>query len=98
MTKRGAVRRVGNRRAWAVRFLLIALAVFLFLKAVQLHGQLDAKASEIAALEQKTAKAKTENEALEEQLTDENLDDTLLHGAYDKDHARPGDQIIVVQG
>ena len=96
MTKRKAVRRVGNRRAWAVRFLLIALAVFLFLKAVQLHGQIREKQLELAALEQASQKKETAIEALKKQS--EEADDKLLEEAYDNNYARPGDQIIVVQG
>ena len=92
MTKRGAVRRVGNRRAWAVRFLLIALAVFLFLKAVQLHGQLKAKASEIAAVDEKNRAQAVVNEGYEEQLED--VDGILENNANDGGNYLPGQQLF----
>lgn len=92
MTKRGAVRRVGNRRAWAVRFLLIALAVFLFLKAVQLHGQLNAKASEIAAVDEKSRAQAVVNEGYEEQLED--VDGILENNANDSGNYLPGQQVF----
>lgn len=92
MTKRGAVRRVGNRRAWAVRFLLVALAVFLFLKAVQLRGQLDAKASESAAVDEKIRAQAVANEGYEEQLED--VDGIKEHNANDAGYYLPGQQVL----
>ena len=98
MTKRKAVRRVGNRRAWATRFLLVALSAFLFLKAVQLHGQLRAKQLEVAATEQAIQKQEAINEDLLSQTDPVAVDENLLKDAYENNYARPGDQIIVVQG
>lgn len=96
MTKRKTVKRVGNRRAWAMRFLLIALAAYLFLKMIQLYGQLREKQLKEQALDTKIHEQIVVNEALEKQ--DENADDKCLEEAYDNNYARPGEQIIVVQG
>ena len=95
MTKRKAVRRVGNRRAWAVRFLLIALSAFLFLKAVQLHGQLRAKQLEVAATEQAIQKQEAINEDLNNQLDSDVLDESLRNEANENGYYLNGEQIYV---
>lgn len=95
MTKRKAVRRVGNRRAWAVRFLLVALSAFLFLKAVQLHGQLRAKQLELMATEQAIQKQEAINEELLSQTDPNAVNDTLQNEAYGDGFANNGEQIYV---
>ena len=95
MTKRKAVRRVGNRRAWATRFLLVALSAFLFLKAVQLHGQLRAKQLEVAAPEQAIQKHEAINEDLNNQLDSDVLDESLRNEANENGYYLNGEQIYV---
>ena len=95
MTKRKAVRRVGNRRAWATRFLLVALSAFLFLKAVQLHGQLRAKQLEVAATEQAIQKQEAINEDLNNQLDSDVLDESLRNEANENGYYLNGEQIYV---
>ena len=95
MTKRKAVHRVGNRRAWAVRFLLVALSAFLFLKAVQLHGQLSAKRLELAATEQAIQKQEAINEDLNNQLDSDVLDESLRNEANENGYYLNGEQIYV---
>lgn len=90
MTKR-SVRRVKNRRSWAVRFLLIALAVFLFLKAVQLYGQIREKRQAVAELDNKIQTQMVINEGLSDQA--ENADDYLEHKANDDGYYLSGQQI-----
>lgn len=95
MTKRKAVRRVGNRRAWAVRFLLVALVAFVFLKAVQLHSQLRAKQLELVATEQAIQKREAINEDLKSQSDPDVVDDTLQNKAHENGFANNGEQIYV---
>ena len=95
MTKRKAVRRVGNRRAWAVRFLLVALSAFLFLKAVQLHGQLRAKRLELLATEQAIQKKEAINEDLKNQSEPDAVDESLRNEANENGYYLNGEQIYV---
>ena len=95
MTRRKAVHRVGNRRAWATRFLLVALSAFLFLKAVQLHGQLRAKQLEVAATEQAIQKQEAINEDLNNQLDSDALDESLRNEANENGYYLNGEQIYV---
>ena len=96
MTKRKAVRRVGNRRAWAVRFLLVALSAFLFLKAVQLHGQISANELKAAELEDAIRKQEALNEEDNNRLDSDALKESHQQEAYENGYARPGEQIFVV--
>ena len=95
MTKRKAVRRVGNRRAWAVRFLLVALVAFVFLKAVQLHSQLRAKQLELMATEQAIQKQEAINEELLSQTDPNAVNDTLQKEAAEKGFINNGEEIYV---
>lgn len=90
MTKR-TMRRVKNRRSWTVRFLLIALAVFLFLKAVQLYGQIREKQQAVSDLDNKIRTQMVINEGLSDQA--ENADDYLEHKANDDGYYLSGQQI-----
>ena len=87
--KKYAVRRVRNRRAWAVRFLLIALAVFLSLKVVQLYGQIREKQQDLSTLNKLIQEQTAENEGYENGLEEE----SLQKEAYSKDYVHPGEQI-----
>ncbi len=91
MDKRKAVRRVRNRRGWAVRFLLIALAVFLFLKAVQLYGQIIEKRQAEAELDNKIRTQMVVNEGLQDQ--GENAEEHLENKANDNGYFHSGQQI-----
>ena len=84
-------RRVGNRRNWAVRFLLIAFALFVFLKVAQLYGQLQEKRQQIADVDSKIQMQMVINEGFADQV--ENADDCREQGAYEDGYARPGQQI-----
>ena len=85
------VRRAVNRRAWAVRFLLIALAVFLFLKAVQLYGQIREKQLAEDELDNKIRTQIVINEGLADQA--ENADEYLEHKANDDGYYLSGQQV-----
>lgn len=87
--KKIAVRRVRSRRAWAIRFLLVALAVFLFLKMVQIYGQIRAKQQDLSTLNKLIQEQTAENEGFEDSLEEE----SLQNKAYLEDYAYPGDQI-----
>lgn len=91
MDKRIPKRRVKNRRGWAVRFLLIALAVFLFLKAVQLYGQIKEKQLAESELDNKIRTQIVVNEGLSDQV--ENADEYLEQEANDDGYYQPDQQI-----
>ena len=91
MAKHRVARRGVNRRAWAVRFLLIALAVFLFLKAVQLYGQIREKQLAENDLDNKIRTQIVINEGLSDQA--ENADDYLEHKANDDGYYMSGQQV-----
>lgn len=83
--------RVGNRRNWAVRFLLIAFALFVILKVVQLSGQIQEKRQQIAEYDSKIRTQNVINEGLAEQA--ENADDSCEQGAYENGYVHSGQQI-----
>lgn len=83
--------RSNSHRSWAVRFLLIALAVFLFLKAVQLYGQIREKRQEMADFDSKIQTQMVINEGLSDQVN--NASDYLEQEAYEDGYVRPGQQI-----
>lgn len=93
MAKRKVACRVVSRRGWAVRFLLIALAVFLFLKAVQLYGQIKEKRQAEVELDAKIRTQAVINEGLSDQADGENADEQLEYEANDDGYYRPGQQI-----
>ena len=90
MLQRKAVRRVRSRRSWAVRFLLIALLAFLFLKAVQLYGQIQEKRNDMATLDSHIATESARNEELLALL--EHTDDSLEQKANEDGYGLPGQQ------
>ena len=83
--------RANGHRSWAVRFLLITLALFLFLKAVQLYGQIREKRQTMAEIDSKIQTQMVVNEGLSDQV--ENASDYLEQGAYEDGYVRPGQQI-----
>lgn len=95
MAKRKVARRVVSRRGWAVRFLLIALAVFLFLKAVQLYGQIKEKRQAEAELDAKIRTQAVINEGLSDQADDEKAAEQLEQKAYDDGYGHPGQQFYL---
>ena len=92
MVQRKMVRPVRSRREWAVRFLLIALAVFLFLKAVQLYGQIQEKQRALAFLNQQIQTQMVKNESDAALLEDPTSQVEM--GAYDSGNLRPGEQVF----
>ncbi len=91
MATRKSRQRVGNRHSWAVRFLLIAFALFVFLKVVQLHGQLQEKRQQIADNNNKIQTQMVINEGLTDQT--ENADEHREQGAYEDGYVYSGQQI-----
>ena len=93
MDKRIPVRRgrSRSRRSIAIRFLLIALAVFMFLKAVQLYGQIVEKKQAESELDNKIRTQSVINEGLADQA--EHADEYLEHNANDDGYYLPGQQI-----
>ena len=83
--------RVGNRRSWAVRFLLVALAVFLFLKAVQLYGQIREKRQAMADFDNRIQTQIVINEGLTDQV--ENAEDYLEQKANEDGYYLSGQQV-----
>lgn len=82
---------VGNRRSWLVRILLVVLALFLFLKAVQLYGQLQEKRLAMAELDSRIETQIVINEGLADRA--ENADDYLEHKANEDGYYAPGQQV-----
>lgn len=83
--------RVGNRRNWVVRFMLIAFALFVFLKVVQLSDQLQEKRKQIADRDRMIQTQLVINEGLADQVT--NADDYREQGAYENGYVHSGQQI-----
>ena len=81
-----------NRRSWAVRFLLIAFAVFLFLKAVQIYGQIREKRQAMADYDARIQTQIVVNEGLADQV--DNADDYLEHKANEEGYYLPGQQVF----
>ena len=91
MLQRYAVRRVRSRRSWAVRFLLIALLAFLFLKAVQLYGQMQEQQRALSTLDGRIATQNAKNEELSVLL--EQTDDSMEQKANEDGYYLPGQQV-----
>ena len=82
---------VGNRRSFAVRFLLVALALFLFLKAVQLYGQIREKRQAMADFDNRIQTQIVINEGLTDQV--ENAEDYLEQKANEDGYFLSGQQV-----
>lgn len=91
MVQRKAVRRVRNRRAWVLRCLLIALVVFLFLKGVQVYGQIDEKIRAVAEIEEQQRLQKIRNEESLDLL--ESVEANLENEANEDGYYYPNQQI-----
>ena len=92
MATRKTVRRSGKRHSWAVRFLLIALALFLFLKAVQLYGQIEEKRQSLKDLDNRIQTQLVRNEGLADQAA--NAGDYIEHNAYENGYFLPEQQVF----
>ena len=92
MSVQKKTRRPAKRRSWAVRFLLIAFALFLFLKAVQLYGQMDEKRQSLKDLDNRIQTQLVRNEGLADQA--ENAGDYLEHDAYENGYFLPEQQVF----
>lgn len=80
-----------NGRGWVIRILLIALALFIFIKAVQLYSQLEQKRLADAELDSKIQTQMVINEGLADQV--EHAEDYLEHKANDNGYFVPGQQV-----
>ncbi len=80
-----------NSRGWVIRILLIALALFIFVKAVQLYSQLEQKQLADAELDSKIQTQMVINEGLADQV--EHAEDYLEHKANDNGYFVPGQQV-----
>ena len=92
MATKGSTKSTVKHRGWVVRILLIALALFLFFKAVQLYGQLKEKQLALAELENRIVTQKVINEGLQDKV--DNVEDYLEHEANENDYYFPGQQIF----
>ena len=80
-----------NGRVWVIRVLLIAFALFVFIKAVQFYGQLEQKQLAVAELESQKQMQYVINEGLADQI--EHADDYLEHKANENGYYAPGQQV-----
>ena len=80
-----------NGRVWVIRVLLIAFALFVFIKAVQLYGQLEQKQLTVAELKNQKQMQYVINEGLADQI--EHADDYLEHKANENGYYAPGQQV-----
>lgn len=86
-----AKRVVKKRTNWVLRLVLVACAAFLFLKAVQLHLQMDEKQQQINTLQNNIYTQQVIKEDLEEQIA--NAEDYLERHANENGLVLPGQQI-----
>lgn len=91
MSTKRAAKPASNRRGWIVRALVIVLALFLFLKVVQLYGQLQEKKLAMTDLDGRIETQKVINEGLADQV--DNADDYLEHKANEDGYYAPGQQV-----
>lgn len=91
MATKRAAKPVAHRRGWIVRILLLALALFLFLKALQLYGQLQEKQLAMEDLSNRIETQIVINEGLADQV--DNADDYLEHKANEDGYYAPGQQV-----
>ena len=91
MTAHKTKQRTTNQRIWVVRFLLIALALFLFLKAVQIYGQIREKRQAMADFDSRIQTQMVINEGLADQV--ENADDYLEQKANEDGYYLSGQQV-----
>lgn len=87
-----SAKRVAKKRTnWVLRLVLVACAVFLFLKLVQLHMQMSEKQQQITDLQDSIHKQSLLVEDLGEQIA--NADDYLERHANENGLVLPGQQI-----
>ena len=92
MATKPSTKSTGKQRGWVVRVLLVALALFLFFKAVQLYGQLKEKQLALAELDNRIVTQKVINEGLQDKV--DNVEDYLEYEANENDYYFPGQQIF----
>ena len=85
-------RHSSKQRSWAVRLALIVLAVYLFLKAVQIYGQIREKREAMADYDARIQTQIVVNEGLADQV--DNADDYLEHKANEDGYYLPGQQVF----
>lgn len=91
MASKKVSKKTVSRRGLIVRLLLIALVLFVFIKAVQLYGQLEQKQLTLANLNNQIETQKVHNEGYADQVN--NGDDYLEHKANEDGYYAPGQQI-----
>ena len=90
-TRNGHPAKSRSRGGWVLRVLVIALTAFLFLKAVQLYGQLREKQQAMADLNNRIQTQIVVNEGLADQV--ENADEYLEHKANEDGYFMSGQQV-----
>ena len=91
MAANKSANKVANRRSLIVRLLLIALVLFVFLKAVQLYGQIKQKRLSLESLNNQIQTQTVYNEGLMDQVN--NADEYVEHKANEDGYYMPGQQI-----
>lgn len=91
MAAKKTVKYTAGRRGLIVRLLLIALVLFVFLKAVQLYGQLKQKRLALESLNSQIQTQTVYNEGLMDQVS--NADEYVEHKANEDGYYMPGQQI-----
>lgn len=90
-SRKGYSTKARSRGGWVLRILVIALTAFLFLKAVQLYGQLREKQQAMAELNNRIQTQIVVNEGLADQV--ENADEYLEHKANEDGYYMSGQQV-----
>lgn len=91
MAKKKTTEKSTSGRALVIRLLIIALVLFVFIKAVQLYSQLQQKERVLSDLDGRIQTQLVVNEGLTDQA--EHADDYLEHKANENGYYAPGQQI-----
>ncbi len=92
MSARRAVKK--KKANWVLRFLLVACAAFLFLKLMQMNAQIEAKKSQLSALQEQKYTSELLIEDLVEQNANAHEDEYLERQANESGLVLPGQQIF----
>lgn len=91
MAAKKSAKTAKKSRGWVVRIVLIAFALYIFIKAVQLYSQLEQKQLAYAELDNKIQTQMVINEGLADQV--EHAEDYLEHKANGNGYYVPGQQV-----
>lgn len=86
-----AQKQVKQRLGWAVRIVLLAVGALIFVKAVQVSMQLNAKAAEYEKIQKEIAVMQVYNEGLEDKGA--NPEEYLNQRVREADYVYPNDQV-----